>query len=106
MAAGPEHDVGKVQEVEEDEMWTDAYRRADPGFIAYEQMPDVSNLTDKQGNPVDADKDMIDCEWCWMSVALAKGGVAVVEVMLPAMHTIGNVIGVVDGGDYGEKPGG
>lgn len=63
VGAGPEHNPGELEEVEEYEVRTDCGSLLDKGRISREQMPDITNLKKEQCNPVDANKDMTRGEW-------------------------------------------
>lgn len=99
MCAGPEHDVGKVEKVEEDEMWPNAACRPDPNLIVRKQMPDITHLADKHPNPINRHKDMVNRKWGWVSIALPKGGMPMVVVVVRRGIVVGRVIGVVNCGD-------
>lgn len=99
MCAGPEHDVGKIEEVEEDEMWANTTRRLDPNLIIHKQMPDISHLPDKHSNPINSHENMVYRERGWVGITLSKGGMSMVVVVARRGIVVGSVVGVVNCGD-------
>ena len=67
----------------QDKMRTHAACRPDPDFIVDEQMPYVSQLADKHGNPIYFHKHIAHSEWGWMGMALAKDSAAGMSVVVP-----------------------
>lgn len=105
VCTGPEHDVGKVQKIEQDEMWPNTARSFYPAVVARKQMPYISDLTNKHSNPIDTHKGMINGEWRWVSMALPKRGMPVMVMMMRGCSINGSMVGVVYGRNEGNKPG-
>lgn len=82
VGASPEHDVGKVEKVEEDEMRPNTACCLHPNVVARKQMQHISYLAKEHGNPINRYKDMVDGEWSRMSMALSKGSMSVMVVMM------------------------
>lgn len=89
----------------QDEMWPNTARSFYPAVITREQMPYISDLTDKHRNPVDTHKGMINREWRWVSMALPKRGMPAVVMMMRGFSIDGSMVGVVYGRNKGYKPG-
>jgi len=95
----PEHDVRKVKDVKENEMWSNTACSLHPDLITGKQMPDITYLTNKHPNPVNAHHGMVDAEWSWMCPRLPKGGVSMMVVIVWRSMVMRGMIGVVDCGD-------
>lgn len=56
--AAPQHDPGKVKEVEKDKVRANRGCSLNVGLISREKMPDVADLEDPKDNPVDGYEDV------------------------------------------------
>lgn len=110
VAAGPEHDMGEMEKVEEDEMGPDCACGFDADGIIEKEMPDVADLANEEGDPIYCDELMPDCERSGVRIGLAKSGTGMTVVVadrvvgVGTVH-VGGVICVVECGDQGEEPG-
>lgn len=75
--ASPEHDVSEVEKVEEHEMRPNAACCLHPNRIICKQVPHISKLANKHGNPIDGYKDIVNGEWSRMSIALSENSMVV-----------------------------
>lgn len=99
VGAGPEHNVGKIEEVEQDEMRSNTASCLHPNLIIRKQMPDISQLTNEHPNPVNADKDMVDTKRSWVGIRLSKRRMSMVVVTVWLGSIMGDIVGIVNCGD-------
>lgn len=97
--ANEEHDEGKVEEVVDDEVASNARRGVHDVRIRGEKMANVASLQDEENDPVDGGDDRVHGK-----------GTGVERVLVPNALTdrvaiVRRVNGVVDGDDDGQHPG-
>lgn len=106
VAAGPEHDKGRSQQVVEDEVRADIGGGGDALGVAGEEALQVADLEDEQGDPVDAGQDGVELEGGGVGAVLAPDGSGVAVVEMAVLTTGGSAEGVYDADDDQEEPGG
>ena len=97
--ANEEHDKGKVEEVVDDEMASNARRSVHDVRIGGEEMANVASLQDKEHNPVDGGDDRVHGKGTGVERVLVPNALA------DRVAIVRRVNGVVDGDDDGQHPG-
>jgi len=88
MGASPEHNPSKLKEIEQDKVGSDTGSFLDVSGVLGEEMPDVTDLSEEQSDPIDADKD----------VAGREGGVVTMLEIINSMIVVVLSIGGSAGG--------
>lgn len=91
---------GKLEEIEEYEMGSHSGGGFDVGSVVREQVPDIADLENKEGDPIDADKDVTGGEGGVVMITEAEDCVIPVAVFVAAG---GSMRGVHDREDQVEE---
>jgi len=86
VAASPEIDKAKSEEIVQRERWSKVNSRCDI-TIWSKEVVDVTSLCDVQDNPVNASNDWVQGEWCVMYRVLSPNGMVMKPFSMAVLMT-------------------